>query len=73
MFLSKDEIPGSPLSLPYHHLTEEWERGLFNTLVRVEVLAFHSTFTGGDEGGAAVFSVMFGWSRMVIVKNFSVL
>lgn len=41
----------------------------YYTPMRVEVFAC----AGGEEGGAAVFSVVFGWSKMVIVKNFSVL
>lgn len=43
------------------------------SLARVEVLALYSVFAGMGGGRAAVFSVMFGWSREVIVYNFFLL
>ena len=43
------------------------------SLVRVGLWPSHSAFAGMGEGGATLFSVVFGWSRMIIVKKFSIL
>lgn len=42
------------------------------SISRVEVEALHSTFEN-VVGGGVVFSVLFGWSQMVVVSKFSAL
>lgn len=53
--------------------TSLWEIGATTLLAGVKVQAPFLGFTGAGEGGTTVFSVVFGWSEVVLVSKFSVL
>ena len=67
-------VHGESIDSTISFLRQHPSRWLITTnLERVMVSAPHLSFAGGSESKVVVFSVAFGWVRVVIIGKFSIL